>query len=375
MDLLRQSAPVFDLVIAQVVEQGEDGVALAEQFQTSRPAGSASPFIAMTDASEHTTRSALENMGLYCAGILENPIDRLKLHNLIFAILSQDSEANDPANPRNASLASLQGKHILLVEDNDLNQELIRELVESVGVEVTIAHNGAHALEVLSGRAPSAMFDLVLMDCNMPVMDGFQATQAIRKTPALAHLPIIALTANAIKGTRELVINSGMNDYLTKPLEIDKFYAAMQKWSTQSTRPAQSERLSLPGGLPNTSPTAPTANVQLSVALGNCMGNRTLLARMMGLFVKNEADFAGKFEAAQAAHDATTMIRLAHTLKGGAETMGAMQLAAAAADLEAGCKEGADGEVLSQQRETTVEKLKIALHELTNLQKSLSAPA
>lgn len=367
MDLVRQSAPAFDLVIAQVVEQGEDGVALAEQFQTSRPAGSASPFIALTDASEHATRRALEKMGLYCAGILENPIDRIKLHNLIFAILSQDSEGNDPANPRNASLASLQGKHILLVEDNDLNQELIRELVESVGVEVTIAHNGAHALEVLSGRAPAAMFDLVLMDCNMPVMDGFQATQAIRKTPALAHLPIIALTANAIKGTRDLVINSGMNDYLTKPLEMDKFYAAMQKWSTQTNSPAQAEPSPLPAALP--------ANVQLSVALSHCMGNRTLLARMMGLFVKNEADFADKFEAAQAAHDATTMIRLAHTLKGGAETVGAMQLAAAAAELEAGCKQGADGEVLSQQCQTTVDKLKIALHELTDLQKSLSAPA
>jgi hypothetical protein len=245
---------------------------------------------------------------------------------------------------------TLQGKHILLVEDNELNQELICELVESVGVRVTIAQHGGQALELLSDTERTADFDLVLMDCNMPVMDGFQATQAIRKIPALAHLPIIALTANAIKGTRELVINAGMNDYLTKPLDIDQFYRAMQKWCKTTT-------------------------VDLNVALANCMGNRTLLARMMGLFLKNESDFEAKFLAAQATGDVSTMVRLAHTLKGGAQTMGGAQLAKAAAALETSCQQGVHSELLAQQLKMTLDQLAFAMLTLASLHRDLLAAA
>ena len=123
---------------------------------------------------------------------------------------------------------SLNGKRVLLVEDNDLNQGLVVELLRMVGVTVTTADNGQQALDVLRRGHD---FDVILMDGHMPVMDGYQATVEIRQNPAWARLPIIALTADAMSGSKELVLAAGMSDYLSKPLDVAKLYEALSHWT------------------------------------------------------------------------------------------------------------------------------------------------
>ena len=125
-----------------------------------------------------------------------------------------------------SALARLSGSRILLVEDNEINQELVLLLLKTKGVNVSVAGNGQEALDMLEKET----FDAVLMDCQMPVMDGYEATKNIRKQVHLKNLPIIALTANAMAGDREKVIEAGMNDHVTKPIKPDSLFMAIAKW-------------------------------------------------------------------------------------------------------------------------------------------------
>jgi CheY-like chemotaxis protein len=131
------------------------------------------------------------------------------------------------ADSQNEAMGSLKGARVLLVEDNDMNQELAMELLANAGIEVTLAVNGQDALDKISADAG---FDGVLMDCQMPVMDGYTATRDIRKNPAFKDLPIIAMTANAMTGDREKVIEAGMNDHIAKPLNVGAMFATIAKW-------------------------------------------------------------------------------------------------------------------------------------------------
>jgi len=125
-----------------------------------------------------------------------------------------------------SSLQKIKGRRVLLVEDNDINQELVRELLLMQGVEVVTANHGAEALELLKENS----FDQILMDCQMPVMDGCEATRRIRAQTQYRHLPIIALTANAMKEDRDKVLAIGMSDYIAKPIDPDELFITMARW-------------------------------------------------------------------------------------------------------------------------------------------------
>jgi CheY-like chemotaxis protein len=125
------------------------------------------------------------------------------------------------------AMAQLKGARILLVEDNDMNQELAMELLANAGIEVVLANHGKEAVDIL---AKDANFDGVLMDCQMPVMDGYTATREIRKNPQFKDLPIIAMTANAMAGDKEKVMEAGMWDHIAKPLNVGDMFATIAKW-------------------------------------------------------------------------------------------------------------------------------------------------
>jgi CheY-like chemotaxis protein len=120
----------------------------------------------------------------------------------------------------------LVGTRILLVEDNALNQELAVALLSGAGIEVTVAGDGRQALD----RIARERFDAVLMDCQMPQMDGYEATRLLRLQPLLQELPIIAMTANVMSGDRERAIAAGMNDHVAKPINVDDLFATLARW-------------------------------------------------------------------------------------------------------------------------------------------------
>jgi len=115
---------------------------------------------------------------------------------------------------------------VLLVEDNAINQELAVELLGESGVAISVAEDGRKAIEMLE----KASFDLVLMDCQMPVLDGYEATRLIRQQARWRELPIVAMTANAMSGDREKALAAGMNDHIAKPLDIQAMFETIVRW-------------------------------------------------------------------------------------------------------------------------------------------------
>ncbi|MCH1931816.1 transporter substrate-binding domain-containing protein [Shewanella sp. A25] len=166
----------------------------------------------------------------YFCGYLNKPITPSSLLDCIMDALGAARIGRSGHAKRqgtiNQALSVLQGARILLVEDNDFNQELALELLTSNGLSVVVANNGVEALDCLQYDD----FDGVLMDCQMPVMDGYEATRLIRLQPQWATLPIIAMTANAMVGDREKVLAAGMNDHISKPINVDDMFETMAKW-------------------------------------------------------------------------------------------------------------------------------------------------
>jgi two-component system, sensor histidine kinase and response regulator len=233
-------------------------------------------------------------------------------------------------------LATLRGKRVLLVEDNDINQQVARELLEDAGLAVDVAADGQVALEM----AQRATYDLVFMDMQMPVMDGVAATRRMRTIASLARLPIVAMTANAMEVDRQRCLEAGMNDVVVKPIDPDDLWATLLRWVRQEEAPAPRAAQSPPA------PTAPPAGLPQGVpgldtvlGLQRMSGKRKLYLAMLRRYVDGQRDVCAKVHEALAIGDIPTAERLAHTAKGVAGTIGATQVQALAAALEVSLKE------------------------------------
>jgi two-component system, sensor histidine kinase and response regulator len=235
----------------------------------------------------------------------------------------------------------LAGSRILLVEDNELNQEVAAEILKDAGFVVDIADNGQIALDMLN----QASYDIVLMDMQMPVMDGVTATVEIRKQPQFAGLPIVAMTANAMQQDRERCQKAGMNDHVAKPIEPDELWKALRKWiKPRVAAPAVPAAAPLPpaASAPSGGDELPRHIDGLDVELGlrRVIGKHHLYISMLRKFVAGQKNAAANICAALDDNDAATAERLAHTLKGTAGNIGASQLQSEAGALEAAIRAG-----------------------------------
>jgi signal transduction histidine kinase/DNA-binding response OmpR family regulator/HPt (histidine-containing phosphotransfer) domain-containing protein len=245
-----------------------------------------------------------------CASALGHPV-----------AMRPSSGAGQAPSGRREELA---GARILLVEDNSINQELASELLSRAGIVVTVAADGQEALDALERET----FDAVLMDCQMPVMDGYTATRTLRSRPEWKDLPVIAMTANAMAGDREKAIEAGMNDHIAKPIRIDDLFGTLSRWVSPATSaPGNERRLS---GLPG---------LDASAGLAAAMGDEALYRRLLGMFREREASFAARFQQARDAGDAAACARYAHDLKNVAGSLGMVTLQRAAAALESACQQ------------------------------------
>lgn len=232
--------------------------------------------------------------------------------------------------------ADLNGMRVLLVEDNPINQQLAVELMESRGVTATVAHNGQQALEQLAAVAPDH-YQVVLMDLQMPVMDGYEATRRLRADPRYFSLPLVAMTAHAMLEERERCQALGMNAHLSKPIEPDDFYATLARYYSGPASPPEASQGSSPAA-PKGEPPLPLPIIAgLDTATGlRRAGNKPklylqLLARFASDCAQDSATLAEHLAHARW-EDAE---RLAHTLKGLAATLGVQEVPLLAGELEA----------------------------------------
>ncbi len=244
------------------------------------------------------------------------------------------------AGNNETAIAHLRGARVLLVEDNDLNQELASELLRGNGLYVTTAWNGQEALEILDTQT----FDGILMDVQMPVMDGYRATRAIRKQDKFKTIPILAMTANVMTGDRDKAETAGMNDHIGKPLNVNQMFNTMAQWIT----PAQRENhLSTEKPVKEQQPDLPLKEswdkeligIDTAKGLEITEQNLALYQRLLILFHSGHGNFAELFKAAQDGSDPQAAIRTAHTLKGVAGNIGADKVLQAALVLESACRQ------------------------------------
>ncbi len=224
-------------------------------------------------------------------------------------------------NAYGRDIESILGARVLLVEDNPINTGVAVALLEQLGLHVSCAENGQKALEALEEDG----FDIVLMDIQMPVMDGYMATREIRKREAYRSLPIIALTANAVSGDRERSLQAGMNDHLTKPFEPEALLKALVRW----VRKAPAATLARSTARPKTSPA-----LDVEAGLRRTSGSETLYASLLERFIAEYTDLTARCEQLLAAGDYQALKALAHSLKGAAGTLGAIELARRAGAIE-----------------------------------------
>ncbi|MDP3876190.1 MAG: response regulator [Methylobacter sp.] len=231
-------------------------------------------------------------------------------------------------------LASISGARILLVEDNDLNQEVAMELLRDAGFVVDLAENGQIALDKLK----LAAYDMVLMDMQMPVMDGVAATREIRNEPRFSTLPVVAMTANAMQSDREHCLAAGMNDHIAKPIEPEDLWLALLKW----IKPRHTVAIATKPALQ----TAPDADLPFTIdrldmtsGLRRVLGHQQTYLSMLNKFVAGQKNATENITRALEDKDFTSAERLAHTLKAVAGNIGANDLPRLAESLETAIRE------------------------------------
>ncbi len=270
--------------------------------------------------------------------VLFKPVNPSSLFDCIMRVLGEDGGAAGAAPAEDADsalpdLSRLRGARVLLAEDNDLNQQVAGELLNDAGMSVVVAENGAIAVE----KVLSMDFDLVLMDMQMPVLDGIAATREIRRL-GFADLPIVAMTANAMQADRNRCLESGMNDYLAKPINPDALWSALLTWvrpryDAADDPPAPVEPppkpgpdlTELPSGIPG---------LDINGGVKRLLGKRRLYLDLLRKFVAGQKEAPDRIRTALDAGDAATAERCAHTLKGTAGNIGAVAVQDAAAAVE-----------------------------------------
>ncbi|WP_326535515.1 PAS domain-containing hybrid sensor histidine kinase/response regulator [Pseudorhodoferax sp.] len=230
----------------------------------------------------------------------------------------------------------LRGARLLLAEDNEINQEIALELLQSAGAVVRVAGNGRAALELL---AQDGAFDAVLMDMQMPVMDGLEATQHIRADPRHAKLPVIAMTAHAMVEERARCLAAGMVDHITKPLDPPEVFRCLLRWigprpadAAAASRRTASQRPALPD----------MPELDVEAGLARVAGNRRLYDRLLRQFAADQADAAHRIAAALVAGQRDEAVHIAHAVRGVAGNVGLVRVQYAAAAVESALRQGRD---------------------------------
>ncbi|WP_409028703.1 response regulator [Janthinobacterium sp. SUN098] len=349
LDLLQgalRSGRPFDLAIIDMRMPVMDGAELVRAIKgDARMAALKIIMLSSIDASadlRQVTALGVE----YC---LTKPVRALELRHCIEAVggfgtlapatAAIPATSAPPAAPDTAGAAPGQAPlRMLLVEDNAINQEIALAMLEDTGYEATPADNGRRAL-ALWERYP---FDVILMDCQMPEMDGFEATRRLRRMEAQqgrSRTPIIALTANAILGDRELCLEAGMDDYLAKPYTRAALLAMLARWRPSAA--AETVETAAEAVPAQAAPAAPaeTSAILDAAALQNLRamrrpGRPDVLGRIIDLFYSDAPRLLGQLEVAAGASDAAALQLAAHTLKSSCANVGALGLSATCREIE-----------------------------------------
>lgn len=323
----------YDIVLMDWQMPGMDGVACIRQLQ-QQDHNSPPAVIMVTAYGREEAMQAAAKSSIIVKSILAKPITPSSLLSAIGEALGrrivEESEIKKNSRSKVGSFQSLYGAHILLVEDNEINQELALELLANGGITAKAAENGQIALDIL---ASGELFDGVLMDLQMPVMDGYTAARRIREQKRFNDLPVIAMTANVMSADLEKTAKAGMNGHIGKPINVNEMFTTMAKWITpmRPTYLVETPKLR-ENDDPSAFPLLP--EIEVEVGLERIGGNSKSYRKLLKRFRDNQENVSSQIFQAIEQNDHLLAERLAHTLKGVAGNIGAHQLQLAATSLE-----------------------------------------
>ena len=329
----------FDLVFMDWQMPGMNGIETAKAIRSDPGISTPPRIIMVTGHGRADVMKEAEDLAL--DGFLLKPVTPSLLMDATvtaFGFEQARRTGRRGEEKRPDGFEQIRGARILLVEDNEINQQVATELLAEEGFFITVADNGRIAVETVAASAADGAtpFDVVLMDLQMPVMDGYTAAGKIRKDGRFADLPIIAMTADAMSGVREEVLSVGMNDYVTKPIDPDALFAVLVQWITPGQR-------DLPGAFAQKRPVEGAdagdvldglSGIDTASGLKRVAGNLTLYAKLLVKFHDGYAATADEIRKALDDGDQELAVRLAHTVKGVAGNIGADDLQGVAAELE-----------------------------------------
>ncbi len=325
----------YDLVLMDWRMPGMDGIETTRRIKENPKLSKVPELLMVTAYGSEDVKLQAESAGI--DGLLVKPVSLSLFYDTIMNIFENQigeeinvtSSVPEQMPDKSEALKSIKGARILLVEDNAINQQVATELLEQAGFVVTAVSNGNQGVQAVK----RSEYDLVLMDIQMPEMDGHEATRIIREKRSFDSLPIVALTAHAMAGEREKALDSGMNDYLSKPIKSEDLYAVLTKWIKPAERsvpvvkepPPSKESHELPGELPG---------INMSEGLKNVGGEKGFFKKLLLEFYEDYRTAAGEMMQALMNGQTEYVQRRAHTIKGVAATIGAKDLMKNSSTLE-----------------------------------------
>ncbi|MBE9545439.1 MAG: response regulator, partial [Proteobacteria bacterium] len=310
------------------------------------------------------------------------PVNASVMFNTIMEVFDKDVDRGPRIRAKQESekdtLKTIKGASVLLVEDNEINQQVAREILSDAGLEVTLANDGQEAVDAVQQNK----FDAVLMDIQMPVMDGYTATREIRNLKSeIRNVPVIAMTAHAMTGDREKSIQAGMNDHVAKPIDPEALFTTLLKWiqrpadrendqlpeteTSKSSKVEDSDRSPLPFQADGNDDLPPSlAGFDLAAGLKRLQGNRRLYRKLLLDFANGYREASENIHHALIANDINQVHSLVHNIKGLAGNLSATDLQNAAAEMDSSVKKALSGEKLMPgQLESNLSAVKKALEE------------
>jgi signal transduction histidine kinase/CheY-like chemotaxis protein/HPt (histidine-containing phosphotransfer) domain-containing protein/HAMP domain-containing protein len=317
----------YDIVFMDWRMPGMDGLQASRHIKSDETLRHRPAIVLVTAFGREEVREEAERLQL--DGFLLKPVTKSMIVDTLVNVFAEGGEdLRGAAQPEEAS--RLRGARILLTEDNEINQQIAVELLEGAGATVAVASNGREAVEMLSGPGQPP-FDVVLMDLQMPEMDGYQATAKLRSDARLAALPIVAMTAHATVEERLRCLAAGMNDHVAKPIDPAALFEAVGRFYKAGEDTAADEPPSSPAPQEIV---PPLPGLDTKDGLSRVGGNRKLYVNILRQFAEQQGPALDQVADALAREDHALAERLAHTLKGVAGNVGAKGVQAAAAVLE-----------------------------------------
>jgi len=342
IEMIRQAARLgvpYDIIFVDWQMPGLDGIETAKRINALPELDVRPPLVMVTAYGREDVLKQAEESGF--ENVLIKPVTSSILFDTAVGALGGEHEGGEmgQAGP-SFDIDHARGARVLLVEDNEINQEVAIGQLEDADLFVDLAENGADAVRMVREND----YDVVLMDMQMPVMDGIEATRMIRSDSRFKDLPIIAMTANALVSDREMCLEAGMNDHIAKPIDPDQLFSVLLRWikrpggdgaaATPATK-AASKRKEAEDSVP-----LAVDGIDVASALKRTGGNRKRYETLLRRFAQQQASATQEIRKSLSMGDAATAERIAHSLKGASGTLGAAALSEAAAKTETAIKHG-----------------------------------